>query len=531
MDISTAYKQQQQIINLHEQIAEVRKELKQVDLAYKLAFVGTFVLYFAFVWMMYVADLWGFTTWLTRNFSEIAALIVFGVLSVALPLTMALIKEIGYQHFSTYPNPLYLVVVIVGILAMAGVVYESIVSSSQQQHISHNNAENSKSFQAISQSGTATIETGSMASLIAAAQQQVARCEEKLKAGKEKHCEGDKAKLHGYLDAEQRAMDSAEKASIAAIEAKTSAIQELKEDAFKPVFKSIRDSFGVSINTGIMLVTMFISIIFEISHLLLILFGGQKRKRLEGLKQALIQTESSYLQSTGKKFNPDDFKDESVLDLDDLRQQEPQRQPVGFGQPATAFYGSPVRFKYQEPQRTGVGFIDTNNIPTPPKNANQVQNKAQNHAPELSTWNAELSKMGVASPADNLMNQTADKAQIERIVRRGQSVTPDTGQPTSQLGIPSQSSDTSQLDSQLKAIADKLYPAWRDAVKNRQITHAKAATQKFIWKHYGKGKETPTANEAARIWAEWKSRGKGDGLLKLNPKYQPGNRKPEFILA
>ncbi len=139
---------------------------------------------------------------------------------------------------------------------MAGVVYESIVSSSQQQHISHSTAENSKTFQAISQSGAAKIATGSMVSLIAKAQQQVARCEQKLKAGQEKHCEGDKAKLKGYLEAEQRAMDSAERASIAAIEAKTTAIQELKEDAFKPVFKSIRDSFGVSISTGVMLVTL-----------------------------------------------------------------------------------------------------------------------------------------------------------------------------------------------------------------------------------------------------------------------------------
>ncbi|MEZ5448315.1 MAG: hypothetical protein R3E89_04635 [Thiolinea sp.] len=37
-----------------------------------------------------------------------------------------------------------------------------------------------------------------------------------------------------------------------------------------------------------------------------------------------------------------------------------------------------------------------------------------------STWNAELSKSGIDSPADAAMNQAADKAQIDRIIRRGQ---------------------------------------------------------------------------------------------------------------
>ncbi len=137
-----------------------------------------------------------------------------------------------------------------------------------------------------------------------------------------------------------------------------------------------------------------------------------------------------------------------------------------------------------------------------------------------STWNRELSKNGIDSPDDETLNRTADQEQIQRIL--------DTGRNARQLGIPS---DQSQLDSQLQSIANDLYPIWKSAVKAGECSHAKAATQKFIWQNSGNDKETLTANETKRIWENWKTRGVNDHLLTKNPEYKPGNRKPEFILA
>ncbi len=222
-----------------------------------------------------------------------------------------------------------------------------------------------------------------MASLIATAQQQLARCEQKLK----------------------------ERASVAAIEAKTKAMQALKEEAYKPAFKAIRDSLGVTISTGVMLVTMFISLIFEISHLLLILFLSQKLKRLEGLKQDLIRQEADYLQSTGKTFKAEDFADDS--------------------QPARA------QFKYQQEPRQPVGFIQTDHWPratpaapaTPKPTPTQHNPKlgmaetqlemAELTPPEISTYNRELAGQGIHSPADQALSRTANKADIQRIIERG----------------------------------------------------------------------------------------------------------------
>ena len=230
MDISTAYEQHQRVNNIHAEIAEVQAEIKQVNFAYKVAFVGTFILYFCFVWAMYISDLWGFTTWLSKNLSEVAALVIYGVLAIALPLTMALIKEQCYRHFAKYANSKTLIVVVVFILAMAGVIYESIVSSSQQQHISFSSAESSQTFQAITQTTTDTTAPANMAALIANAEMKLATCRKMVERGAWKDCAESEARLNGYLDAEQRAMQSAERASVAAIQAKTDAIQNLKEE-------------------------------------------------------------------------------------------------------------------------------------------------------------------------------------------------------------------------------------------------------------------------------------------------------------
>ncbi len=155
---------------------------------------------------------------------------------------------------------------------------------------------------------------------------------------------------------------------------------------------------------------------------------------------------------------------------------------------------------------------------------------------DLSTWNAELSKSGIDSPADTALNQAADQAQIERILQRGLGTHEEQlDMPLDsaiKLGIPSESSNpSSELDRRLQGVSEALYGDWNRSVKSGECSHAKAATQKFIWKNTGGLTHTLTANETGRIWNVWLKRGAADGLLKPNPEYKPGNRKPEFILA
>ncbi|MGB1258147.1 MAG: hypothetical protein ACPG51_19905 [Thiolinea sp.] len=508
MDISTAYKQHQQVLNIQAQIAEVKREIKTVDFAYKVAFVGTFALYFCFIWGMYIADLWGFSTWLSANVSEVAALVVYGVLAIALPLAMALIKEIAYRHFSAYPNSKAIMFMVVGILAFAGVLYESITSSSQQQHISHSSAENSKSFDVIAGSQT-TVDSGSMASLVAGAEAKLATCKKMVERGAYKDCDESNARLKGYLDAETRAMDSAEKAGVSAIEAKTKAMQELKEDSFKPVFKAIRDSMSVTIATAIMTVTIFVSAIFEISHLLLILLGGQKKQRLSGLEAALINMEVAYMQFTGKAFKPEDFSDDTVLDMADIREQSPS--PIGFGSPAIA------QFKYQEREqenRPFAGFVNTNNR-TP--SVNKI----------VSTWNNELSKSGINSPDDAAMNRHADQAQIQRIVKAGKSV-----QDCSEKVSEKVSTDrVHTVPNTFKQSADSLYPQWIQQLKRAELKPTVRPAREFISKQLCREtkSETLTPSLINVLAMDWFKRAESEGVILLNP--DGGIGRPKYRLA
>jgi hypothetical protein len=537
MNYSEAYQQHRKIKLLQDELAEVNTEIRVTEWAYKLAFVATFTVYFVFVWMMYVSDLWGFTSWLADNLSEVAALVIYSVLALTLPLSMALIKEIGYKHFAKYPNPKIIVVLIVGILAFAGIVYESISSSSQQQHIATGAAEKSKTFDAITTTGTGTAAGATLAPLIAEAEKQLARCKEKLKAGREPHCKGDQAKLDGYLAAEQRSLQSAERASVAAIEAKANAVQELKEDAYKPAFKAIRDSFGVSISTGVMLVTFFISLIFEISHLLLILFLSQKLKRREGLQHALIRQESDYMQSTGKTFKQEDFADDSILNMDDVREQS--AQPIGFGQPARAF-------KYQQPKNQPVGFIRTDNMAPAAKASNP---NLGTHKAETSTYNRELSGHGIDSPEDKALNQADDKATIQRIINRGLSAAKpeqETVSKPSAEGQDKPSVDTvskpsvetvskPSAEGQGKPSAEGqsgLYPEWVKAVQLKQCKPSVRATWLWIQKRISNKETGSRTHDRTRITIMQKaffSRAMTDGLMQPNPNYRNGGKKYLWI--
>lgn len=549
MNYSEAYQQHQKIRLLQTEIAEVTREIRVTDWAYKLAFVATFTVYFVFVWMMYVSDLWGFTSWLVENLSEVAALVIYSILAITLPLSMALIKEIGYKHFAKYPNPLYQVVLIVGILAFAGIVYESISSSSQQQHIATSAAEKSKTFAAITHTRTDTSTPATLAPLIAEAQKQLARCQEKLRTGREPHCKGDQAKLDGYLAAEQRSLQSAERASVAAIAAKTQAMQELKEDSYKPAFKAIRDSFDVSISTGVMLVTLFISIIFEISHLLLILFLSQKLKRREGLQHALIRQESDYMNSTGKTFKTEDFTDHSVLNMDDVREQSPP--PMGFGQPARADNGASLPlFKYQqatEPKQP-VGFIRTDHLPQTPTPAKptpapvtakatqpplgraetQLEIPAIGQA-ETSTYERELADHGVPSPDDQSLNQADDRATIQRIIRQGlQSA--DRGQKglANPYDEKVETHPEKGLGKGLANRSDSLYEQWIKAVQSKECRPAVKPTWLWIQKRISNKETGSRTHDRTRISTLQKaffSRAIHDGLMKVNPNFKRGGKK------
>ena len=363
--VAAVYKLHKTIESTNEKIARVQAEIRKTHLAENFAFVGTLVVYFVFIWSLYINDLWGFATWLEANRHEVFAIPVFAVLGISLPLAMAYIKSIAYNHLALYDLARGAVYAIVFFLMFAGVTYEAISSSGQQQHIANTSAESSKTFQAVMGTGAATIDNSGMAAQLAKAEAKLSQCRARLAEGKEKHCGGSQATVDSLKASMQSASAASAQASVAAIQAKTKAASTMKEDNFKPVYKMARDVFGVSISTGVMLVATMVSIIFEISHALLVLVMRQKEKYLAYLENSLIDLQTHYVTGTGKVHALDDFTDTSILDMDKLREAGEVRRPVGFtadfGKTATAHY-SPLP-NMQHNRHTMAAFEQSQKVP------------------------------------------------------------------------------------------------------------------------------------------------------------------------
>ncbi len=328
--VAAVYKLHKTIESTNEKIARVQAEIRKTHLAENFAFVGTLVVYFVFIWSLYINDLWGFATWLEANRHEVFAIPVFAVLGISLPLAMAYIKSIAYNHLALYDLAKGAVYAIVFFLMFAGVTYEAISSSGQQQHIANTSAESSKTFQAVMGTGAATIDNSGMAAQLAKAEAKLSQCRARLAEGKEKHCDGTQATVDSLKASLQSASAATAQASVAAIQAKAKAASSMKEESFKPVYKFARDVFKVTISTGVVMVAVMVSIIFEISHGLLVLILMQKERYLEFLKNSLIERQADYMEGTGKVHASEDFTDSSILDMDKLRETGEVKNGVGF---------------------------------------------------------------------------------------------------------------------------------------------------------------------------------------------------------
>ena len=340
-DVAGAYRLHKAIEQTHKKIERVRSELSNTHWTEKSAFIGTFLVYFVFIWGLYVSELWGFATWLKANLSETLALPVFAVLGVTLPYSMAKIKSIVYEHIALYDVRLIWAYIIVLFLMLAGVTYEAISSSGQQQHIAHASAEGSKSFQAVMNTDASVGDNGALAAQLAKAESKLAACKVNLAEGKYKDCAQSQAAVESLKTSLQSASSASAQASVAAIEAKAKAAATMKEDGFKPVYKMARDVFGVTISTGVMMVAIVVSLIFEISHALLVLVMRQKENFLTYLESGIIEKQADYLSSTGKVHALDDFTDTSILDMDTLREKGQVQNGVGFTatiRPVTAYH-------------------------------------------------------------------------------------------------------------------------------------------------------------------------------------------------
>jgi hypothetical protein len=90
-----------------------------------------------------------------------------------------------------------------------------------------------------------------------------------------------------------------------------------------------------------------------------------------------------------------------------------------------------------------------------------------------------------------------------------------------------------ELTAQARQVEADLYPEWVSQVSAKTITQGARDAKRFISQStFNHGDKTVLSiQEMERIWNVWQERGANDGVLTANPKYQPGNRQPKYLLA
>lgn len=531
MNTSISYRAAQQIELVKDSIADAIKQIAYTHLALKLGFATTWLLYFIFAMGFYVADLWGLTTWLEQNASEYAAFLLFLGMAILMATTLSMIKHVFYQHRAEFRYGLGIVLVI----AALGVFFELFNASSQQQNIAYHSAEKSKTFQS---TANTTINLSSLtdhSSRLATLSGELATAQSYLD-GCKKTCSHYRAKVSSLqsqinsLSASQAsAQATAEKVSVASINAKAQALQNLKEDYHKPVFKFVRDNLGVTISTAVVLIATLIAAGFEFSHALLSRILGEKLRQLSGLQQQLINLQTQYVEQTGSTYS--DANTENI---------EPKRDPIGFVTPKLNPVPTALQptFKYETTKQRPIGFWDA--TPTQPQTvcthpSNRVHTPTQSRLgtaehqlsiPAISTYAEELRKAGVEFPPDPALNKSAPLADIQAVINRTST------QPETVCTRPSDRVHTPTHTPKPLVAAPSLYKEWLNAIHTGQCKATVRETRPWVQgKIAGKGSQarrsTPTPVDIDALTQSLFQRAVNDPNSKiiLNPDYRPGKAK------
>lgn len=324
----------------------------------KLGFLLTFLLYLLFNQHLYLGDALSWSTY----FKDAASIFGF-VFTVSIVVLMALflswVKHHAYLHFGFFGSVALVVITVIGFALFA----EFFSSSANQDVKASVLLERNSAYQAtLTNEGNSesTLNTGLIAS-IAHAEQKLARCEENLKLGKEKHCNGDRAKVQALKSSEQAANQAQANASIERDKLKYERQNELKAQSYNPVILTLAQVLAGTggdykdyLKTAVVFITLFVAVCFEILHHFLSKSHGLSLAAIEDLELAMAKYTAQ----------PEPALP-SALDLVQPST-APNQQPIGFSfppvPPSTAHGDSkPVLFKYQvqaEPQVfTKQGFI------------------------------------------------------------------------------------------------------------------------------------------------------------------------------
>ncbi len=550
---------------LLKQLSDHQKQDRSADILLKLGMVLTFGFYLMFGMNLYLGDP---LTW-SHYFETVQSTVGFTfmvLLVFGLALFLAWVKHHAYIYFGLYGSITLIVATVISFALFAEFFTASANQDAKSQIMLKNNAAYQSTLS--SQAPTAQIGSPALATQIARAQQIVARCEEKLRAGKEKHCQGDKARLQALLDSEARTLQQQQAASVEQQRLNHARQDKLKADSYNPAIVAVArfisnngSDYGDHIKTAIILVMLFVAISFEILHH----FLSTAKARAHN---AVMAMELEVAKAGGTLSQPAEAVQPATSEHPE--QGKSQWTPPG-AKPTTAQQLEKPVFKYQQnrtknkPEYRGdkimhqtinrqlepgdstkkgfTGFIDTNNMKkkTPPALVNALPEakaletgqrpKAERQPTPLhgkNDWQFPLylSKALATGKANSAQETQAFLDQAKHGTYPVQNPARRVEQGENRVNQPAKK----QASKPVKQ-GNHLYVEWRNWVEKQAPKYVTVdASRRWVQKQIAadqRSKETATPAEISNVTKLFYSRAALDknSRIKLNPKYRNGARK------
>ena len=476
----------------------------------KLGFLLTFLLYLLFNQHLYLGDALSWSAY----FKDAASIFGF-VFTVAIVVLMALflswVKHHAYLHFGFFGSVTLVICTVIGFALFA----EFFSSSANQDVKASVLLERNSAYQATltNEGNTAsTVNTG-LARDIANAEKKLARCEENLRLGKEKHCNGDRGELNSLRSSEQAANKAQAEVSLERDKLKYERQDELKAQSYNPVILTLarflageNGDYKDYLKTAVVLITLFVAVCFEILHHFLSKTHGASMAAIEDLELALAKYSAQ----------PEPTLTPAPTPIQPLT--EPTKQPIGFGFPSTTprtaqVETKPVLFKYQAqaepkqtPARNPIGFT----FPTVAKSTQPSSLGTQEEQLPLPDFGGFKSRRDTfASPA--LSESETPSEPRARGFEEEPSITP----------------------SEPRARGDQgLFSEWVNAVQTGECKPTSDPTWLWIQKRIAPketGSRTHDRTRIRRMQQAFFARAIKEGLMIENPNYKNGGKKYLWI--
>lgn len=555
-----------QIKNNLDAIADNARKLKGLEVMQWAFTVGTFAIYFSFTTVIFGGvSVWGLQEYLFKNSTNTIALVWVVVVIFVVPLALSLGKHYNYQSISdSFINRNRASLIIhsmIGLALISGVYYEAISSSANLQAKAFNAVDYKGNLANILNSGNSVTADSGLSRDLAKAEKLLAQCKDKEARGLERHCKGSQANVDSLKNQIEMSHKASAEASANAVTAKGDVLKNAVDEQSLPAAKWFAQTFSMSNDGGTMMIVIIAALFFELIHLTTVFSEIRALIRKQELKTNGEYMQNAYFNATGKVYNPDDFKDERVIDLskDELAPTNPAPtfQDDGYeirtkGQPykdnKTGFGFVPQTaklFKWQDepnlpakPEKQGFGFIptrsperlDAENRRKYPQEIVMPTGKGKTPddyalIPRADRKTRDLG-MGSAtsSAASKPRVEQAEKPIVEPRARG--LLEPDKNPVHGVTGEPVTARQAQQEG------MDNIYPAWVAAVHSGECKPSIDSTRSWIQKRIAPVMTGSKTNDLKRIDQMRKgffTRAMKEGLMQVNPNYTNGGKKYIWI--